>query len=99
LISFRGPFPESAQFRISLPDGLHDDGGRMLTNAASFPITVKTDAMPPLAKFSARFGIIERADPILPVTMRNLEAQVATGVLRTQAGPKIEPGWIGAIQR
>ncbi len=29
-----------------------------------------------MAKFSARFGIIESADPVLPVTLRNLEPQI-----------------------
>jgi uncharacterized protein YfaS (alpha-2-macroglobulin family) len=74
---FNGPFPENAQFRIDLPPGLRDDAGRSLVNSDKFPLPVRTDRYPPLAKFSSRFGILElKADPVLPVTLRNLEAQV-----------------------
>ncbi len=33
---------------------------------------MRTDAYPPLAKFSSRFGIIEQSEPVLPVTVRNI---------------------------
>ena len=40
-------------------------------------LTVKTAPFPPLAKFAARFGILEaRAEPALPVTIRNLDPTV-----------------------
>ena len=45
-------------------------------------MTVETGEFPPLAKFSARFGIIEKIDPVLPVTVRNLEAQIAGAKLK-----------------
>ena len=78
-ISFRGPFPEAATFRIEIPDGLTDETGRPLANANRFPLQVKTAEFPPLAKFAARFGIVEwKADPTLPVTLRNLEPEVQT---------------------
>ena len=74
---FNAPFPEVTSFRLELPEGLSDDAGRPLANAANFPLQVKTAEFPPLAKFSARFGIIEwRADPALPVTVRQLEADL-----------------------
>lgn len=73
-ISFPAPLPERASFQIVLPEGLKDDAGRPLTNARRFPLTVKTDAAPPLAKFAARFGIVElNAEPALPITLRNVE--------------------------
>ncbi len=76
-VEFKGPFPEAATFRIELPSDLRDDAGRTLINAAEYPLTVKTDPFPPLAKFAARFGIIEsQAEPVLPVTLRNLEPAV-----------------------
>ncbi len=76
-VSFPGPFPEQAQFKLEIPVDLRDDAGRRLTNQKRFPLTVKTDVAPPLAKFPARFGIIElNAEPALPVTLRNLEAAV-----------------------
>ncbi len=82
-VIFRAPFPESASFLIELPSGFKDDAGRKLSNADKFPLAVRTDAYPPLAKFPAPFGILElNADPILPVSVRNIEAEVKTKVLR-----------------
>ncbi len=76
-IQFKGPFPESATFHVELPPDLHDDAGRPLSNAGEYPLGVKTAPFPPLAKFSSRFGIIEsKAEPMLPVTLRNLEPEV-----------------------
>ena len=75
-VSFDGPFTESAQYTIEVPHDIVDDTGRALANASRFPLAVRTDEFPPLAKFSARFGIIEQADPVLPVTVRNLEPQL-----------------------
>ena len=40
-------------FTLSLPANLRDDDGRALANAAAFPMTIRTDATPPLAKFSS----------------------------------------------
>jgi hypothetical protein len=82
-IFFKGPFPEHASLSVVLPKGLKDDAGRSLANADIFPLTVKTDEYPPLAKFAARFGIIEaKGDAALPVTLRNLEREVRTRMLR-----------------
>ena len=83
-VVFDGPFPEKAAFKLELPLELRDDAGRTLVNAASFPLTVKTDENPPLAKFAARFGIVEaNAGAALPVTVRN----IATA---TQGTPAID---------
>ncbi len=86
-VTFAGPFNESAQYTIEIPAGLTDDTGRPLANAARFPLAVKTDTFPPLAKFSARFGIIEEADPVLPVTVRNLEPLLRGARLKTSGMP------------
>lgn len=80
-LSFPVPLPEKTTFRLVLPHGLKDDAGRALVNASSFPLQVHTDENPPLAKFSADFGIIElnasrSVPPMLPVTLRNLEASL-----------------------
>ena len=59
-----------------------------LENAAAFPLAVRTDVEPPLAKFAARFGIVEaKADPTLPVTVRNLEPE-ATGQRAARRRPR-----------
>lgn len=77
----KGPFLEQALYRVELPVDLRDDAGRSLLNAKDFPLTVKTDEFPPLAKFSSRFGIVEaHGDPALPVTLRNVEPEVAAAL-------------------
>jgi len=82
-IVFKGPFPESKNFSIDLPPGLKDVTGRPLINADKFPLSVRTEKYPPLAKFSARFGIIElKPEPVLPVTLRNLEPEVKAKMLK-----------------
>lgn len=81
-LSFIGPFPENSTFVIEMPKDIKDDAGRSLSNINSFPLTVKTDSYPPLAKFSSRFGIIElNGDAALPVTLRNLEPRVKSRIL------------------
>lgn len=75
-VSFPGPFPENTEFQIKIPD-IVDDANRSLANSAAFPLKFKTDEFPPLAKFSAKFGILEsKANPALPVTLRNLEGSL-----------------------
>ncbi len=82
-VSFRGPFPEKTSFSIELPPGFKDDAGRPLSNRDLFPLNVRTDGYPPLAKFASRFGIIElKGDAALPVTLRNLEPEVKTRMLK-----------------
>ncbi len=77
-IDFKGPFPASAKAKISLPANVTDESQRPLSNAQRFPLNVKFDDAPPLAKFAAPFGIIEASEGgILPVTVRAVEPQLA----------------------
>ena len=93
-LTFNAPFPENTGFTVEIPSGLKDDAGRPLSNADKFPLSVRTDRYPPLAKFSARFGILElKADPSLPVTLRNIEPQVKGKVLKLGA----EEGIVGKV--
>jgi alpha-2-macroglobulin len=93
-VFFKGPFPEMMNLSVELPSGLKDDSGRSLINASQFPLSIRTDAYPPLAKFSARFGILEaKADPVLPVTLRNLEPEVKAKRLRVDK----EEGMLGRV--
>jgi hypothetical protein len=93
-LTFKGPFPEEATLQLELPKTLSDDAGRTLTNADKFPLAVKTGPFPPLAKFSARFGIIEwKAEPVLPVTLRNLEPEIQAKLLRVDK-KEIEPAGV-----
>lgn len=120
-LRFPAPFAESASFTLELPRDLKDDAGRALANADLFPLKIATAAMPPLAKFSAApFGVLERfgelprgkapADhpPLLPVTLRNVEADLAVQGVRAQAGTvsrvKVDEDgavlrWLGLVRR
>ena len=83
-VFFTGPFPERTQFALDVPADLLDDAGRKLANQKRFPLLVRTDEYPPLAKFPSRFGIIEaKGDGMMPVTLRNLEALVEGRMART----------------
>ncbi|HEY1103228.1 MAG TPA: alpha-2-macroglobulin, partial [Burkholderiaceae bacterium] len=91
-VRFDGLFPEQARFTLELPPSLRDDANRPLRNADNFPLQVATGAMPPLAKFAAApFGIVERfaepgTPPLLPVTLRNVEALLPASQLRIAGG-------------
>ena len=92
-VTFEGPLPEQATFKLEIPTDLRDDANRKLNNQKRFPLTVKTDASPPLAKFPAGFGIIEsKGDAMLPVTLRNLEAEVPGKQLSFDQNGKPIPG-------
>jgi hypothetical protein len=69
----RGPFQPKARYRLELPADLRDDAGRALAPAETREIAIA--ALPPLAKFAARFGVIEAAVPVLPVTLRRIEPE------------------------
>ena len=80
-LEFPPPFPPETTYRVELPAGFQDDAGRTL--ASSEPLTVKTAPFPPLAKFAARFGLLEaNAEPALPVTIRNLDPDTKGQELR-----------------
>jgi alpha-2-macroglobulin len=86
-LRFEPPFPEKSAFSIELPTGLKDDSGRLLSNSGSFPLTVRTDEFPPLAKFAADFGILEsKGTPLLPVTLRNVEPTIAARSMKVTGG-------------
>ena len=98
-VAFGPGLPEQTSFRIELPDELKDDAGRLLSNAASFPLKVGTDENPPLVKFAADFGILERvlpgnATPMLPLTVRNVEPTLTgtVGTTGAASGGKIAAG-------
>lgn len=74
-LSFSGPFSAKSTVSISLPRNFQDDAGRQLQNALAFPLRLEIDDDPPLIKFPSRFGILElHAQPMLPVSVRNVEA-------------------------
>ncbi|HTT08948.1 MAG TPA: MG2 domain-containing protein [Gammaproteobacteria bacterium] len=103
-VHFMDALPEKSVFTLALPEGLVDDAGRRLANENSFPLLVKTDESPPLAKFSAAFGIIElNADATLPVTLRNLEPELpyprpGGGPAANTATPLETTGWLAMLK-
>lgn len=104
-VSFKGPFPERTTYRLSLPAELRDDAGRRLSNADRFPLQVRTDEAPPLAKFSGQFGILEwKEGGVLPVSLRNLDgdarsaAPIAARKLRITDEAQIR-GWTERISK
>ncbi|MCA1938234.1 MAG: hypothetical protein LDL29_06125, partial [Dechloromonas sp.] len=81
-IAFPGPLPQNTEIKLELPAAVKDEAGRALSNAERFPLTVRTGALPPLAKFPGDFGIIElKQGGLLPVTLRNVEASLKTAGL------------------
>lgn len=71
----RGPFAPSSRYRLELPADLRDDAGRPLPPPDPRALEIEVAALPPLAKFAARFGVVEAAAPVLPVTLRRIEAE------------------------
>ncbi len=62
---------------LMLPAKLLDENDRPLANARRFPLAVRFDAAPPLAKFAGTFGILEASEGgVLPLTVRNIEAKL-----------------------
>ncbi|MDN5843032.1 MAG: MG2 domain-containing protein [Alcaligenaceae bacterium] len=96
-LNFEGAFPADSVLTLVLPEDLHDEAGRSLANAARFPLTVRTAEYPPLIKFpSGTFGIIERfasdpqksgrQPPMLPLSIRHVETDLAAKELSLSAG-------------
>ncbi|HEU4371935.1 MAG TPA: MG2 domain-containing protein [Telluria sp.] len=87
VVSFNGPFAARSDVTLTMPAGFHDDAGRALVNGASFPMKIRIDDDPPLIKFPSHFGILEaNAQPVLPVSVRNVE-QSLKGLQAKVAGP------------
>jgi alpha-2-macroglobulin len=81
-VVFPGPLPPNASLSLIIPPDIRDDAGRPLANAASFPLTLNTSGLPPLAKFPGSFGIVElKEGGLLPLTLRNVEASLPTAAL------------------
>ena len=88
-VRFPAPLPERTALKLTVPPDLKDASGRPLANAASFPLTLATAPLPPLAKFAAApFGIVERfaegkdSTPLMPMTLRNVEPALAAQALQ-----------------
>lgn len=88
-VRFPAPLAEQQEYLLELPSGIKDESGRPLSNAASFPMKVRTSEAPPLAKFAAApFGIVEWeavGPSLVPLSLRHVQADLqprASGHLR-----------------
>jgi len=91
-VEFKAPFPEKTRFTLELPRNFRDDAGREPENKAAFPLATSTDESPPLVKFPGQFGILElNAEPMLPVTVRNVESMLAGRKVEMQAAAAKKP--------
>jgi alpha-2-macroglobulin len=98
-IRFNGPFPEETEFVLTLPSNLKDEAGRTVSNIQRFPLKVRTESFPPLAKFSGSFGILEsKGDPLLPLTLRRIEPEVSAYLMRLKSNPKVRITETSALQ-
>jgi len=105
-VTFPSPFPESTTVTVTIPPDFVDDAGRTLQNAGRFPLELRIDAYPPLAKFSGTFGILEaREGGVLPVTLRNVEpvlsarqTQLAGKVLRLDGDASTIASWLTRVE-
>ena len=105
-VTFPAPLPESATVTVVMPQGFVDDSGRKLENAARFPLPLRMDAAPPLAKFSGTFGILEaREGGVLPVTLRDVEPilhaqqqRLPGKVLRVDGDASTIAGWLTRVE-
>jgi uncharacterized protein YfaS (alpha-2-macroglobulin family) len=99
-VRFPAPLPESASLKLALPADLKDVDGRPLANAGTFPLTIATGPMPPLAKFAAfPFGIVEHGpEAMLPVTLRHVQGELRTGAVRVKTiAQKDWLEWLGKL--
>ena len=106
-VTFPAPFPEMTVVTVQLPAGLVDDSGRKLENAARFPLWLRIDADPPLAKFPGTFGILEAAEGgVLPVTLRDVEPVLDArrtllpgSILRIDADASTIASWLTRVEK
>jgi hypothetical protein len=71
-VDFLPPFEPSSQYAVNFGTPIQDVLGRKMDQAAIANLKITTGQAPPLAKFAASFGIIERQVGALPVTIRNV---------------------------
>ncbi len=94
-ITFKGPFPANSEFSLTLPKNFKDITDRPLNNATQFPLKTRVTHYPPLVKFAADFGILEHQEGgLLPVTVRNVEANLKMRVLRESSEAAMVKTWL-----
>jgi alpha-2-macroglobulin len=72
VIEFPPPFEQNSQYTLSVGSGLKDIHNRSFDQRSTASLQITTSVAPPLAKFAASFGIVEKQVGALPVTIRNI---------------------------
>ncbi len=92
-ITIKGPFPENSTFSLDIPSDLKDDSGRIIKNHKKFPLKISFAKYPPIAKFPAKFGILELENSAsLPVSIRNLEPRLRARSITFSKNPAAAMG-------
>lgn len=94
-VTFKAPFPENTTLFLDLPKNITDDAGRKLTGNKK-PIKIFVSRFPPLAKFPAKFGILEwESETNLPVAIRNIDPGLRARSLTLSPNPVASNGLPG----
>ncbi|MBY0452555.1 MAG: hypothetical protein K2P92_05925, partial [Bdellovibrionaceae bacterium] len=75
VITFKAPFMPNAKYNVVLKN-IRSLDGEKLVNEQAFPLSVATAGLPSLLKVDRTFGVIESSNPVLPVTVRQIETPV-----------------------
>ncbi|MCW3835153.1 alpha-2-macroglobulin [Sphingomonas canadensis] len=98
-VRFKAPLPAAVTAKLVLPAKLADASARPLSNGERFPLDVRFDDPPPLAKFAAGFGILEAKEGgVLPLSVRNVEAKLS-GAQLALAGQSLKVDSDGEIAK
>ncbi len=74
-VTFKAPFMPNTKYTVVLKNIKSLDGEK-LVNENAFPLNVSTTGLPSLLKVDRTFGVIESSNPVLPVTLRQIENPV-----------------------
>ena len=92
-VTFKGPFPENSTFLLDIPADFKDDSGRPIQNPKKYPMKISIAKYPPIAKFPAKFGILELdSGTSLPVSIRNVEPALRARSLTLSKNPTAAMG-------
>ena len=76
-VNFKGPFLANTKYSLVV-NGVKSLNRETLANQNSFPLKISTADLPSLLKVERNFLVLESANPILPVTLRNIENPLKT---------------------
>lgn len=75
--NFKGPFLANTKYSLVV-NGVKSLNREALSNQNSFPLKISTADLPSLLKVERAFLVLESSNPVLPVTLRNIENPLKT---------------------